>query len=76
MIFFLSFHKQQFSIFGQKWQQYPAAYYANLYLHIITMQFTWWIDWCLTPTFAVFQLYRGINAFPYTHVWFLTIFFI
>jgi hypothetical protein len=21
------------------------------------------IDWCLTPTLAVFQLYRGVNTF-------------
>jgi len=21
------------------------------------------IDWCLTPTLAVFQLYRGVNKF-------------
>jgi len=22
------------------------------------------IDWCLTPTLAVFQIYRGVNKFP------------
>jgi len=21
------------------------------------------IDWCLTPTLAIFQLYRGVNKF-------------
>jgi len=24
------------------------------------------IDWCLTPTLAIFQLYRGVNKFYYT----------
>jgi len=23
------------------------------------------IDWCLTPTLAIFQLYRGMNKFYY-----------
>ena len=25
----------------------------------------WLIDWCLTPTLAIFQLYRGANKFYY-----------
>ena len=24
------------------------------------------IDWCLTPTLAIFQLYRGVNTFYVT----------
>jgi len=26
------------------------------------------IDWCFTPTLAIFQLYRGLNNFFYDHV--------
>jgi len=26
------------------------------------------IDWCFTPTLAMFQLYRGLNIFFYDHV--------
>jgi hypothetical protein len=33
--------------------------------NLIDETFTWLIDWCLTPTLSVFQLYRGIMTLLY-----------
>jgi hypothetical protein len=37
------------------------------YIFIIFVHETkdWFIDWCLTPTLAIFQLYRGVSKFYY-----------
>ena len=34
--------------------------YAKLFISLFTLSL---IDWCLTPTLAVFQLYHGVNKF-------------
>ena len=35
-------------------------FYRDVYLLYGIYQIHWLIDWCLTPTLAVFQLYRGV----------------
>ena len=37
----------------------------NIFNFITSVLNKYMIDWCLTPTLAVFQLYRGINKFYY-----------
>jgi hypothetical protein len=32
---------------------------------IFKLSFGWLIDWCFTPTFAIFQLYCGVNKLYY-----------
>jgi len=34
------------------------------YVEVITWN-DWFIDWCLTSTLAIFQLYRGVNKLYY-----------
>jgi hypothetical protein len=55
--------------------RYPREY--NQFLKIKTrgnplisnVDLDWLIDWCLTPTLAIFKLYRGVNKF-YASFWF------
>ena len=37
--------------------------------HISKLRIYWLIDWCLTPTLAIFQLYRGATSNLGTHQW-------
>jgi hypothetical protein len=39
--------------------------YLLIHLNLITILYlysNWLIDWCLTPTLAIFQLYRGVYS--------------
>ena len=40
-------------------------FFCRTNTHILSPNFyDWLIDWCLTPTLAVFQLYCGMKKFP------------
>ena len=39
--------------------------------NFIQFMIDWLIDWCLTPTYAIFQLYRGMNSIDeHTHIFY------
>jgi hypothetical protein len=49
------------------WDQIDYDYIKQLksVLKFYQLSIDWLIDWCLTPTLAVFQLYRGVENFIY-----------
>ena len=52
------------SVYGRR-RQYPLTFQLHCLLLSLSILINWLIDWCLTPTLAVFQLYRGVNKFYY-----------